>query len=141
MAARLHLYSDPQQSVRKRGVCLKVSYWDERDVWLGSGFIVEIEGRFTRSRSEITSGTSKNSPILFVWSDAVTDALNSVDEGDGNTVTPARLREVILLLVSRGGNAAVEDPPPGVRCQSRRHSSNTLELKQLIGELYGCIER
>jgi hypothetical protein len=130
------LYSDPGQEVRKRGLCLKVNFWGAGQMWLGEGLIVEIEGRFTRKRSESTSESSKNSPILFVWHGVAA----GTSEGVVGAVTTPQLRDVILRLISEGGNAVVTKSSLGMRCQARRHSSAALKLKQLIGELYGWIQ-
>lgn len=145
------LYRDPDQEQRKRGLCLRITFFDSESFPICAGYLVELEGRFVKTRSQTDLDTENasdqresidrkskdrvDSPLLFIWrwdSDR-----NAADHS--TTIGRDELRTLILRLVKGGGALASETAwAKGIRSHVRRHSS--AELLQLLEELKWHIE-
>ncbi len=143
------LYSDPWQLERKRGLCLKVTYFDAVDAVVGVGYMAEIEGRFTKTRANKTISTagaptqvkantndlknSKNSPILFIWR-RPTDNDRRIDQN--TSISEKDLQHLIIELIQESGTSATEAAAKrGIRCQAKRHRTAEVHLGKLLSEL------
>ena len=124
------LYSDPSQRVRKRGLCLNITFFRDGAGSVCSGYLVDVEGRFTQARSGRTTDTS-DSPMLFIWR----------GEGQSDLIANRDLRVLILDLVSNGGTAARATAIGlGLSAKKRKHSMDGVPLAVLIKELFDLVK-
>lgn len=148
---RAWLYSDPLAMERKRGLCLRITFFDSVDAVIAAGYLVELEGRFPRARSkkeplkmtrygvvesepihppvEVTK-TSLNSPVLFIWREQNGSSTQSASIGHDD------LQHLILELAEEGGTSAKEAAArKGIRCRAKRHRTNSIQLGRLLQDL------
>lgn len=143
------LYSDPWQLERKRGLCLRVTYFDDADAVIGAGYIVDVEGRFVKTRQKKpvpTPGTpqrveadsehpkgSLNAPVIYIWRQSG-DHPEGADQG--TLINNDDLQHLIIELLQEGGTSAREAAAlKGIFCKPRRHRTDEVHLVKLLPEL------
>lgn len=131
------LYSDPDQRERKRAICLQITFWGVGNHPLGIGYLVDVEGRFTKPRTGEGSKNSDNSPMLFIWPPQ--------PDVSGSTHTDTKLlekqlRQLVLELVSEGGGSAQTLAQQlGLEAEPRKHKRDGVMLSVLLDELFRLV--
>lgn len=139
------LYSDPNQTTRKRAICLEVTFLTKDLVRLGVGYIIDIEVRYTKSRSskvvdesgETTSSQNINSTsMVFVWKDS--SEFRHTDENE--EVSDFEFRKIVEAMAVCGGYASAKGHfPKSCLTQPRKHSKDGIPIDKLLDELRVCV--
>lgn len=137
------LYRDPYSRFRKRGLCLRITYFSEVGTIVGAGYLVELEGRNLKSRlkpkqgirinpppdtpvkdNEVDSPNRRDRPVLFIWQKSEQNI----------SISDEHLRDLIIGLAQEGGtSASAAATRREIQCYVRKHSS--AEFSQLLREL------
>lgn len=127
-----YLYADPESEVRKRSVCLKISFTTADAI--KTAYILDIEGRSPKSRED-TDSVISGPPMLFFMRD-----LNCEDypnSGARHSFSPKFMQDIVLNLVELRGDWTVEYlRRRGVIAKTRNHSEIGVPLRKLIRDLF-----
>lgn len=139
------LYSDPDQTTRKRAICLEVTFLSRSLARVGVGYIIDIEVRHTKSRSskvvdqngETTLSQNINSTsMVFVWKDS--SEFRHADENE--EVSDFEIRKIIEAMAVCGSYAGAKEYfPEGCLTQPRKHSKEGISIDKLLDELKVCV--
>lgn len=131
------LYSDPDRLLRKRAICLEVTFISRASVEVG--YILDIEGRYSKSRDgRDTLGKFKSTPIFYIWRKHSSYKDKVLFEP---TISKAEFRTIIKTLAMHG-NLALARPylPMDIYVHGRKHQEAFIGFDKLASELKANIK-
>jgi hypothetical protein len=137
------LYTDHERTTRKRAICLEVTYYSEDLEFIGVGYIIDIEVRFSKPRitkdkngNQISMQSIGSTSIIFVWRDRQMPWTG----GEDGKMRDYEFREILKAIASNGGFKGARDHfPQGCKTQAKKHNANGISFLTLLEELKACV--
>ena len=127
------LFSDPDQTTRKRAICLEFTFFLRGQT--EAAYLLDIEGRYEKKRLNTeTENKVKSTKIFYIWRRRRT---NRYEEDQGSTIGDHEFRSIISLIALHGKKAIDQSLfPKTCILEDRKHNDAMIPLPKLADELF-----
>ena len=127
------LFSDPDQTNRKRAICLEFTFFLHGQ--FETAYLLDIEGRYEKKRQQTeTENKVKSTKIFYIWRRR---RFNENEEDMGSNIGDHEFRTIISLIALHGKKAVAQWIfPRTCMLQDRKHNDAMIPLPKLADELF-----